>query len=171
MGNLIKALDRNGERYLMLVFYSTIVFVIVTEVLRRFVLSYSSLWGEEIARYMFVYLGWVGASYAVRERTHIRFDTVLSLLPKKWHGYIYIFGDLVTLVFAGFALYWSLHSIASIIRFDAATPALRVSKAWFEMAVPMGFFMMVVRLIQSIRRDIADIRAGRDAYSGKLLFD
>jgi len=171
MGMLIKALDRNGERYLMLVFYSTIVFVIVTEVVRRFALSYSSLWGEEIARYMFVYLGWVGASYAVRERTHIRFDTVLSLLPKKWHGYIYIFGDLVTLIFAGFALYWSLHSIASIIRFDAATPALRVSKAWFEMAVPLGFCMMVVRLMQSIRRDIADIYAGRDVYSGKLLFD
>jgi TRAP-type C4-dicarboxylate transport system permease small subunit len=171
MGTLLRALDRNGERYLMLVFYCTIVFVIVNEVVRRFVLSYSSLWGEEIARYMFVYLGWVGASYAVRERTHIRFDTVLGLLPKKWHGYIFIFGDLVTLVFAGFALYWSLHSIGSIIRFDAATPALRVSKAWFEMAVPLGFCMMTVRLLQSIRRDVADIRAGREAYAGKLLFD
>jgi hypothetical protein len=31
--------------------------------------------------------------------------------------------------------------------------------------------MMVVRVLQSAWRDIQDIRAGRDAYSGTLLFD
>jgi TRAP-type C4-dicarboxylate transport system permease small subunit len=167
----IRALDRDGEHYLMLFFYCTIVFVIVTEVVRRYVLSFSSLWGEEVARYMFIYLGWVGASHAVRVRSHIRFDTVLSLLPRKWHGYVYVFGDVVTLIFAFFALYWSLHGIATIVEFGALTPALRVSKAWFEAAIPLGFCMMVVRLLQSIKRDIGDIRAGREAYAGKLLFE
>lgn len=171
MGKLIRALDRDGERYLMLFFYCMIVFVIVAEVVRRYVLSFSSLWGEEVARYMFIYLGWVGASHAVRVRSHIRFDTVLSLLPARWHGYMYVFGDVVTLIFAGFALYWSLHGIGTIIEFGAMTPALRVSKAWFEAAVPLGFCMMVVRLLQSIKRDIADIRAGREAYAGQLLFE
>jgi TRAP-type C4-dicarboxylate transport system permease small subunit len=168
---LISALDENGERYLMLLFYCTIVFVIVTEVVRRYVLSFSSLWGEEVARYMFIYLGWVGASHAVRVRSHIRFDTVMGLLPAKMHGYVYVFGDLVTLVFAVVALYWSLHGIGTIIEFGALTPALRVSKAWFEAAVPLGFSMMVVRLLQAMKRDIADIRAGRGPYVGKLLFD
>jgi C4-dicarboxylate transporter DctQ subunit len=143
----------------------------VAEVVRRYVQSFSSLWGEEVARYMFIYLGWVGASHAVRVRSHIRFDTVLSLLPARCHGYMYVFGDLVTLIFAGFALYWSLHAIGTIIEFGAMTPALRVSKAWFEAAVPLGFCMMVVRLLQSIKRDIADIRAGRGAYAGQLLFE
>ena len=82
MRRFLRAIDRDGERYLMLVFYCTIVFVIVTEVIRRFVFSYSSLWGEEVARYAFIYLGWVGASYAVKQRAHIRFDVVLQLLPR-----------------------------------------------------------------------------------------
>ena len=155
----------------MLVFYCTIVFVIVTEVVRRFVLQYSSLWGEEVARYAFIYLGWIGASQAVKERAHIRFDTVLQVLPRRWHGYVYVFGDLVTLTFACFAIYWSMHSIASIVEFGAAAPALRISKAYFETAVPLGFALMVWRLLQSIRRDIQDIRAGRDAFRGALLFD
>jgi hypothetical protein len=75
----------------MLVAYVLIVFVIVNEVVRRFVLSYSSLWGEEIARYAFVFLGWVGASYAVKQRAHIRFDTILNLLPRRFHGYVFLF--------------------------------------------------------------------------------
>ncbi len=171
MRELFRRIDADGERYLMLVFYCTIVFVIVNEVVRRFVLQYSSLWGEEVARYAFIYLGWIGASQAVKERAHIRFDTVLQVLPKRWHGYIYIFADVVTLVFACFAIYWSMHSIASIVQFGAAAPALRISKAYFEIAVPLGFTLMIWRLLQSIRRDIEDLRAGRDAYKGALLFD
>jgi len=50
MRAFLHGLDRNGERYLMLLFYCFIVFVIVTEVIRRFVLDFSSLWGEEAAR-------------------------------------------------------------------------------------------------------------------------
>jgi TRAP-type C4-dicarboxylate transport system permease small subunit len=96
---------------------------------------------------------------------------VLSALPRRWHGYVYIFGDLVTLVFACFAIYWSMHSIASIVQFGAAAPALRISKAYFEIAVPLGFALMVWRLLQSIRRDIQDIRTGREAFKGVLLFD
>jgi len=167
----LKRVDAEAERYLMLVFYCTIVFVIVNEVIRRFVFQYSSLWGEEVARYAFIYLGWIGASQAVKERAHIRFDTVLQVLPNRWHGYIYIFADLVTLVFACFAIYWSMHSIASIVQFGAAAPALRISKAYFEIAVPLGFALMIWRLLQSMRRDIQDIRAGRDAFKGALLFD
>lgn len=171
MRAFLKAIDRNGERYLMLVFYCFIVFVIVTEVIRRFVLDFSSLWGEEAARMAFIYLGWVGASYAVKERAHIRFDIVTSKLSPKLAGCVYLFSELATLVFAVFAVYWSLQTMGTMLRFDALSPALRINQAWFQAAVPLGFAMMVVRVIQSARRDVANIRAGRPPHTGSLLFD
>ena len=171
MHKLLRQLDKNGERYLMLVFYCFIVFVIVIEVVRRFVLNFSSLWGEEAARFAFIYLGWIGASYGVKHRAHIRFDVLVHILPRRWRGYLYLFGEACTLVFAGFALYWSLDSISTMLQFDTLTPALRVNRVWFEAAVPLGFIMMVVRVFQSAWRDIQDIRAGREAYAGTLLFD
>lgn len=171
MKGFLRWLDDNAERYLMLVFYCFIVFVIVVEVVRRFLLDFSSLWGEEAARFAFIYLGWVGASCGVKQRAHIRFDMILHLLSKRWHGYLYLFAELCTLVFAGFALYWSMDTISTQLQFDALAPALRVSQVWFEAAVPLGFSMMVVRVLQSAWRDIQDIRAGREAYAGTLLFD
>jgi TRAP-type C4-dicarboxylate transport system permease small subunit len=96
---------------------------------------------------------------------------ILHILPKRWHGYLYLFAELCTLVFAGFALYWSLDTISTQLQFDSLAPALRVSQVWFEAAVPLGFSMMVVRILQSAWRDIQDIRAGRAAYAGTLLFD
>lgn len=155
----------------MLVAYTFCCFVIVQEVVRRFGLNYSSAWAEETARYAFIYLGWLGAAYAVRERAHIRFDIVFGWVPKRVHGYVYLLGEVATLIFACLAFYYSMHTIRQLIEFDATTPVLRVNKAWFEAAVPLGFALVVFRVLQAIRRDIADLRAGRPAYAGKTLFE
>jgi C4-dicarboxylate transporter DctQ subunit len=171
MHSLLQRIDRNGERYLMLVLYCFIVFVIVTEVVRRFVLDFSSLWGEEAARYAFIYLGWIGASYGVKQRAHIRFDIVTRKLSRQATGWVFLFSELATLVFACFALYWSLQSLATMVRFDALAPALRVPMAWFAAAVPLGFAMMVVRVLQSALRDLRNLKSGRLPYKGTLLFD
>ena len=75
-----KKLDANGERWLLLPLYALIVITIFVEVFRRFVLSYSSIWAEEIARYAFIYVSWIGASAAIKNRAHIRIDVILPCL-------------------------------------------------------------------------------------------
>jgi TRAP-type C4-dicarboxylate transport system permease small subunit len=169
--SLWAAIDENAERYAMLVFYVFVCAVIVQEVVRRFVLNYSSAWAEETARYAFIYLGYVGAAYAVRERAHIRFDILLQRMPPRLHGYVYLLAEVATLVFAAFAVYWSMHTIGQLLRFEGASPVLRVNKAWFVAAVPLGFTLIVLRTIQAMLRDIADLRAGRPVYMGKTMFE
>jgi TRAP-type C4-dicarboxylate transport system permease small subunit len=171
MRGFLQRIDRSGERYLMLVLYCFIVFVIVTEVVRRFVLDFSSLWGEEAARFAFIYLGWIGASYAVKERAHIRFDFLTRALPPRAAGCVFLFSEFATLVFACFALYFSMQTLTTMVRFDALSPALRISQAWFSAAVPVGFAMMIVRVVQSALGDIRRIREGSRPHTGALLFD
>jgi TRAP-type C4-dicarboxylate transport system permease small subunit len=117
----LQRLDRDAERWAMLVFYAFCCIVIVQEVVRRFVLSYSSAWGEEAARYAFIYLGWIGAAYAVRERAHIRFDFLLRAVARRTRAWLYLFAELATIVFACIALYWSMHTIQTLLQFGAAT--------------------------------------------------
>ena len=57
MKKILSMIDRNCERWLLLSFYSMIVVTIGTEVVRRFALSYSSTWAEEVARYAFIWSG------------------------------------------------------------------------------------------------------------------
>lgn len=171
MNGFLQKLDRNGERWLLLVLYSTIVVTIAMEVIRRFTLSYSSIWGEEIARYAFIYLAWIGASAAVRERAHIRIDVLLHYLPSRGKAVIYLLGDFATLILAVIAVYWSLETVMTSLKFGSVTHGLRISQAWFLAAVPLGFSMMLFRLVQSIRRDLIDLRQGRDVFDGNRLFD
>ena len=171
MREFLRNIDRNGERWLLLVLYSFIVLAIFIEVLRRFVFLYSSVWGEETARYAFIYLVWIGASVAVRERAHIRIDVITHYLPPRGAAFIYLFGDLVTAVLACLAIYWSMDPVLVSLKFGNVTDGLRIVRAWFLIAVPLGFSMMMLRLVQSILRDLRDIRDGRPVFTGTKLFD
>lgn len=155
----------------MLMFYAFCTIVIVQEVVRRFVLNLSSAWGEEAARYAFIYLGWLGAAYAVRERAHIRFDVVLSRLKPRAKAGVFMLAEVVTIIFAVVAFYWSMHTIATLLKFQAATPVLRVSKVWFEAAVPIAFALVVFRSLQRLVGDYRDMRAGRAPFAGKAMFE
>jgi TRAP-type C4-dicarboxylate transport system permease small subunit len=169
--NILHNIDENGERWLLLPLYALIVITIFMEVFRRFALSYSSIWAEEVARYAFIYVSWIGASAAIKERAHIRIDLILPIVSDRTRAIIMIFGDLATIVLAVLAFWWSLETVLVSIEFGSVTHGLRISLAWFLAAVPLGFAMMLVRLIQSIIRDVTDLKAGRPIYQGKKLFD
>ena len=168
---MLKSIDRNAERWLLLVFYTMLVATMAVEVIRREVFSYSSIWGEEIVRYSFIYLAWIGASAAVRERGHIRIDVIYHYVPPRIKALLYIFGDLMMFAIAVLAVYWSLQTVAVSWQYGSVSHGLRVSMVWFLMAVPLGFSMMIFRLLQSFVRDLADFRAGRPVYEGERLFD
>ncbi len=168
---LLSDLDENIERYVMLACYLFCCTVIIHDVGRRFLLNYSAGWSQETAQYAFIYLGWVGAAFAVKERAHIRFDILLNGLPFHLRGLVYLLGEVATLVFAVIALRYTWHTIYQLWEFGAATPVLRVSKLWAEAAVTIGFLLIVLRTIQMMRRDIGDLRGGRAAYQGKALFE
>ncbi|PIW27612.1 MAG: TRAP transporter permease DctQ [Rhodospirillales bacterium CG15_BIG_FIL_POST_REV_8_21_14_020_66_15] len=171
MRAVLRAIDRNGERYLLLVFYSLVVAVIGIEVVRRFVLSYSSIWGEEIARFAFIYLTWIGASAGVKNRSHIRIDVIYGWVPERHHVWLYALADVATMIFAVVALYYSMIPIITSLNFDNVTDGLRINRSFFLVAVPLGFAMTLARVTQNLVRDLRDHRAGRPVYRGKKLFE
>ena len=138
--SFLHRLNRDAERWLLLVFYVMLVLTMSIEVLRREIFSYSSIWGEEIVRYSFKAL-------------------------------LYIFGDLVMFGVAAIALYWSWESVHVSWKFGSVSHGLRISMVWFFMAVPLGFAIMIVRLTQSLLRDMRSLRDGTPVYEGDKLFD
>ncbi len=169
--NTFKLIDRNLERWALLVFYTMLVVTMAVEVLRREIFAYSSIWGEEVVRYSFIYLAWIGAAAAVRERAHIRIDVLFHYVPPRVKALLYILGDLVMMAVAIFALYWSFEMVSVAWKFQSVSHGLRVPMVWFLAAVPVGFGLMMYRLLQSLRRDVADFIAGRPVFEGERLFD
>ncbi len=171
MHKILSVINQHGERWLLLTFYSMIVVTIGTEVIRRFALSYSSTWAEEVARYAFIYLVWIGVAAAVRDRGHIRIDVILGFLGNRAKAFIYLLGDFIMLFVAILALYFSYETLSVSMKFGSVTHGLGIQQAWALAAVPFGFCLVCFRLVQSIWRDFSDLRNGRDVYEGVRLFD
>ena len=168
---MLTSFNRNAERWALLVFYTMLVATMAVEVVRREVFAYSSSWGEEIVRYAFIYLAWIGAAAAVRERAHIRIDVLLAYVGPQTKAVLYIFGDLVMLAVAALSVWWSIETLSVSWKFGSVSHGLRISMVWFLAAVPLGFSLMLFRLAQSLLRDISDLRSGRPVYEGERLFD
>ena len=171
MARIFDALNRNAERWALLVFYTMLVATMFIEVLRREIMAYSSIWGEEIVRYSFIYLAWIGAAAAVKERGHIRIDVIMEYVGPRIKAFLYILGDVVMAIIAIIAFYWSLETVLVSAKFGSVTHGLRISQVWFLSAVPIGFALVLFRLAQSFLRDIKDLRDGRPVYEGDKLFD
>ncbi len=164
-------IDRSAERWLLLTFYALIILTIAIEVFRRFVMNYSSSWGEEVARYAFIYLAWLAAAAAVRDRAHIRIDVLVNLGGPKMKRLAWWLADIATLVLAVWALWLSIGPILTSINFGSTTPGLRVSQAFFLAAVPLGFTLVVLRVVQSMLADVRRMRRGEPVFDGQKLFD
>lgn len=171
MRRTLSLIDANLERWALLVFYVMLVVTMAVEVLRRELFSYSSIWGEEIVRYAFIYLAWIGAAAAVKERGHIRIDVILHYLGNRAKAAVYIFGDLVMAGVAVVALIYSFETVMVSAEFGSVSHGLRVSMVWFLAAVPIGFGLLLFRLVQSFLRDLRDLRDGTPVYEGDKLFD
>ncbi len=171
MKGLTDQTDDRLEYWLLMIFYTLLVVTILVEVIRRFAMSYSSVWGEEVARYAFIYLAWIGAAMGVRQRHHIRIDILSQLIPSRGKAALFLLGDLCTLILAGFCFYISMGPVLLSIEFGSVTDGLRISKAWFTLALPFGFSLVLYRLIRLIKEDILYLMSGMEMPTPKSLSD
>ena len=83
----------------------------------------------------------------------------------------YVFGEVATLVLAVISLKLSLEPVLVSLDYGSVTPGLRISQAWFLAAVPLGFLLVVLRVLQAMWRDVTDWIEGREPFEGHKLFD
>lgn len=167
----LKFIDQHGERILALWLYLFIVIVIFNEVLRRFVLSYSSLWGEETARYSFIYMVWIGASMAVKDRIHIRISILVDRFNFRFQNLFGMIAALLGMGLAVIALRYSMEPFLLSIKYQSVTDGLRIVQAWYLFAVPFGFVLIMLRFLQVFVEDARRFMANLPPLTSAKLFE
>jgi TRAP-type C4-dicarboxylate transport system permease small subunit len=81
MKSLLASIDR-ALQWALVALMSSMVLAVTWQVVSRYLLSSSSSWTEEVARFLLIWIGMLGAAWAFRSRMHIGLD----LLPKKLQG-------------------------------------------------------------------------------------
>jgi TRAP-type transport system small permease protein len=125
---------------------------IFAQVVFRYGLQSSLSWSEELARYLFVWVIFVGASVAVRRGQHIALTALTGALPEPLRS----FATALTLVaFMAFLLVlaWASIPLIANARF-AVSSELEIPIAWVYAAAPVGALLSVLHLVNRLMRII-----------------
>ncbi|MCM3759988.1 TRAP transporter small permease [Alkalihalobacillus oceani] len=77
------------------VFLSSMVFLVFMNVVLRYVFESGITWSEEMARYLFVWIVFLGAIAAFKDRSHLGVDILIGSLPPKAQKALYVFNQVV----------------------------------------------------------------------------
>ena len=101
--NIIRWFDRHIEELLLTVLSTIMVAVIFVQVVMR-QLDSSLSWSEELARFCFIWLIYIGISYGVKKQRHIKVDVILVFLNQKGKVIINIIANVLFMAFAVFVI-------------------------------------------------------------------
>lgn len=157
---LLKLLDDKFEEYFLAATLSLSVVIIFAQIVMRYVFKASLSWSEELARYLFLWEIWLGASFAVKHNKHLRADVLKTVLPDKYKYFIELLSTVIWLGFAIFLANKSTFLVSRISSVGQLSAAMRLPMKYAYASVPAGCILMSIRLIQKIYLDFKKYRSG-----------
>ncbi len=141
------------ERYFCAFLTVLMVFCLGSQVFFRFVLNAALTWSEELSRFAFVWLVYMGAILGAKERIHIRVTAPQLLLHQKYRGFVSVFADLIWVIVNLFFAYQGIVQVKHLLKFTYISPALQWNMAYIYCIVPAGFILMSYRIVEGHVRD------------------
>lgn len=145
-------IDNNLEKWLIGVTYSYFCLIILVEVVRRHLFDATSVWGEMTARYAFVYLVYIAVAEVARTRDHIGIDVVPKMLNPRGRFFLFVYFDLLYLVLAVLVVWYSIQVMQLQIDTETLMTGFDVNMAFAHAALPLGWALLIYRVIQRFVR-------------------
>jgi TRAP-type C4-dicarboxylate transport system permease small subunit len=147
---IVKWLDEHFEELLLGIFSVIMVIVTAAQVFMRYALDNSLTWSEELARYCFIWLVYLGISYGVKKQRHIKVDAVFLLLKDKGKIVLSMVGNLLFLAFAIFVIIYGYDIATKLLAWGQQSPALHIPVGLVYLAGPIGMGLTAIRLLQQL---------------------
>ncbi|WP_078553440.1 TRAP transporter small permease [Bacillus alkalicellulosilyticus] len=167
---VLKWLDEHIEEVFLVLFSAVMVVVIFLQVFMRYVMENSLSWSEELARFCFIWLVYIGISYGVKKQRHIKVDALLLLFKEKGKLVFNIISNLLFLAFAIFVVFYGYDMSQKLLQFGQTSPALKIPMGFVYLAAPVGMALTSIRLIQHLIKQSKTL-LGKGDFEVKTEFD
>ena len=140
-------------RWALCLLMSLMVVIVFANVIARYYLSASLAWSEEIARFMLIWLVFIGAVLAYVNDEHLGLDIVVRLFPRRVRYGLAVVADLLVMV----AIYLLIHGGAVLMRdsWEWGSPATDTPYGYVYTVVPACGILL---LLQTIGKMLGHIR-------------
>lgn len=152
MKRVLKFIDNRFEEIIGVVILAAVVTIIFLGVVLRVLFKSGIAWQEEISRSFYVILVYLGASYGMITRDHIRVTVIWNVLSEQARRVLRVVTDLIWLGFNIAVIIVSLDLYHQMRRFLGESPVLKIPLNWIFLTVPLGFALLSLRLVEKYLR-------------------
>ena len=142
-------IDDNFEEVSCATLLSVIVVLLGIQITLRFGFKKGIDWAEEIIRYCFIWLNYLGVALGAKKLGHIRITTFINFFSKEIQQKIIYIADVFWIVFNIAVIIISFGMIKTMIRFTTVSPSLRINIIWAYLIIPIGFALTTLRVLQA----------------------
>lgn len=146
----LKWLDDKLEEVLMVTLLVLITVIMGVQVLCRYCFNYSLTWSEELARYLFIWGGFISISYCVKRKISIKITQFEQMLPEKVADAIDVVRNVLLLAFCLYMIPFAVRYLQQCIANGSTSSSMGIPMYWIQSAPIVGFVLVSVRLMQCI---------------------
>ena len=121
--------------------------LIFIQVVMRYVFSNSLSWSEEMVRYLFLWCSWIGASYAVKERSHFRVEMFANLIKGRGRKYYELMVLIIWFIFSVLMTWYGTQLLLFIHETGQISSGMEIPMTLPYASVPAGCGLMSLRLL------------------------
>ena len=148
------------EEWILVILMTILALVVFLQVVFRIFAS-SLPWSEELSRFITIWISFLGASYGFRYGAHIGVEAFKAWLPFRIRRIIDLLANIAVIIIAVLMMYYGYSIIVDVhLKFGQVSPAMRMPMWIAYLAIPVGYFFMVLRNIGLSVDAVKDILRG-----------
>ncbi len=150
MNRLATILNTLQDRLLALLL-AVMIFVVLLATLCRYTGLAVLEWPDEMARYLMIWLVFIGCGAAAREGAHFVIEALFNLFPAVTKKALIIVRSVITSGMMLFIIYLSINITRKQMLMQQISPAMKIPMWGMYLAVPLGCLLIIV---QGLAREV-----------------
>ncbi len=146
ISGLLKGID-TGLNWILTVIMCIMLVVVSAQVWYRFVLNNPLAWSEEVARYLFVWISFLGSAVGVRMNVHLGIDLIDKILSPKGRKIMTVLVNLLIQIFLVVVIFWGI-KILKVVQFQKSA-SMGIPMTYPYLAVPVGSGFMLLNSLRN----------------------
>jgi TRAP-type C4-dicarboxylate transport system permease small subunit len=149
----------NVLKWFVIIIMAAMTINVLWQVFSRFILQSPSSFTEELARYMLVWLGILGASYVAGQKMHLAIDLLSTKLKGKSKSAVEIVIQSCIFIFSLFVMViGGIRLVTITLALNQISAALQIKLGYVYLVLPISGLLMMFYAFYYIMQEINNLK-------------
>ncbi|MBP3816068.1 MAG: TRAP transporter small permease [Firmicutes bacterium] len=156
MKKFFKIVNKTEEGLIVAMFAVMVGIIFIQVIMRK--LNNSLYWSEELGKFLFVWISWLGISIGEKRGEHIKITILTDKFSPKVQHIFNIISELVVIAICAVTVFYAIQLVGS--QWGTRYAGIKISVGWGYLSVVLGCLFMILRSLGLCWVSLKGIKTG-----------